>query len=121
MIQEDMALEWKFKHLFEASRSKPRIEVPVEELNVLDADVWFSPTGRAPTLRNIAHEFKRVEQVDPGCPAIIVRTIGLIDGTHRLIKALLRGERSLACVEFDMEELKALPHKVQRGFGKSLP
>ena len=110
IIAKGTRYEWKFQDLLDASKDRERHHVRIEELKILDEDVWFSGTGRRPTLRNIAREITRVEKCNSNEPAILVEPCGLVDGTHRALKAYLRGATHLLCVKLTIDELFEIPH-----------
>jgi len=110
IVDDGCRYEWRFDDLYAAAREKERKLVPIESLNILDEDLWFGRTGRKPTLRNIAGEVTRIGNSDGRLPAIIVSGLGLVDGSHRAVKAYLQGEEHLECVEFTLEELREIPH-----------
>jgi hypothetical protein len=110
IVARDARYEWKFQDLLDAAKTLEPHHVLIEELKILDEDVWFSGTGRRATLRNIAREIARVDKCNSDEPAILVDPCGLVDGTHRALKAYLRGATHLLCVRMTIDELFEIPH-----------
>ena len=110
ILHRGMRHEWLFSDLFRATKDRSITLIPIEELDILDRDIWFGRTNIQPTLRNIASEIVRIDKSDCQFPAIVVEGIGLIDGSHRAVKAYLNGDRYLKCVVIKFKELCEIPH-----------
>ena len=61
LSRDGVEYEWKFEDLFQASNTKQARDVPVEDLGVLDTDIWFNGPESKPTLRNIAEKIIEIE------------------------------------------------------------
>lgn len=90
---------WYTDRLWKLARELPEFEVEVESLQELDRDCWFG-TGRTPTIREVARHCKRINEVDTEFPVILNENGGLMDGGHRLARALLEGCRMIKAVQF---------------------
>jgi hypothetical protein len=86
--------------------------------NIIDRDYWFTITDRKPTLRVLAEEYLRTIGTDTDCPLTVL--VGmfmpdgantprggqvLLDGTHRLLKCLITGRKTVSVVEVTAGEL----------------
>lgn len=80
---------WYTDRLWKQARDLPEFEVQVESLQELDRDCWFG-TGRTPTIREVAAHCRRINNENGG----------LMDGGHRLARALLEGRKTIKAVQF---------------------
>ena len=74
-------------------------EIEVESIAELDQDCWYEP-DRIPTLRSVADHCRRINEADLSIPVILNEDGSLMDGGHRLCKALLLGNKTLRAVRF---------------------
>lgn len=111
LIENGRCHGWWLEDLFAAASGKAYRQATLEELEILDTDIWFRGTDSRPTVKNMIAEFRRIERADCSFPVLVVTSIGLIDGSHRVAKAYLRGLTCLPCVELSLDELWAVPHE----------
>ena len=90
---------WFTERLWALARELPEFDIEVERFQELDQDCWFG-RGRAPTIREVAAHCKRINQVDTGFPVVIIENGRLMDGGHRLARALLEGTKTIKAVQF---------------------
>ena len=72
----------------------------VEGFDELDVDCWFRGDP-APTIRQVAGHCRRINEVDTTLPVIINANGRLMDGGHRLARALLDGRKTILAVQFE--------------------
>ena len=79
---------WSVPRLFELSKSLPVMIVPIDHLNIYHKynDV---------TLRQMVMHMKAVNDADLRYPIILDEDGDIMDGRHRLMKALLLGDISI--------------------------
>ena len=85
---------WSVPRLFELARSLPVMDVPLDHLSV-----YY--TYEKLTLRELVMHMRAVNDADLGQPIILDEDGELMDGRHRLMKAMLNGEPSIKVVRFD--------------------
>lgn len=85
---------WSVPRLFELSRDLPVMEVPLNHLSL-----WY--TYEKLTLREMVMHMKAVQDVDLTKPIILDEDGELMDGRHRLMKAMLLGNETIKAVRFD--------------------
>lgn len=90
---------WYTERLWKLARELPEFEIEVESLQELDRDCWFG-TGRVPTIREVAAHCRRINEVNTEFPVILNEKGGLMDGGHRLARALLEGSKTIKAVQF---------------------
>ena len=85
---------WSVPRLFELARKLPVMDVPLNHLSL-----YY--TYEKLTLREMVMHMKAVNDADLGKPIILDEDGELMDGRHRLMKAMLNGADSIKAVRFD--------------------
>lgn len=70
----------------------------------LDEPYWYDAEGDVPTGRSIAQHIKLMQEADLAYPIIVDPDGRLMDGMHRVVKALVEGRDSI-----EAYRLKTLP------------
>ena len=92
---------WDVDRLIELSRDLPVKHIEVSSISQLDTAYW-SPT-RALTVRQIAEHLRLVRDVDPSYPIILAADGRVMDGMHRVIRALIDGRTTITVVQFETQ------------------
>jgi hypothetical protein len=93
---------WTMPTIWAAAQGKPTISVAIDALNILDAVVWFGgPKNVEPTIRRVAERARDIFSADLRYPIIMTRSGDVLDGAHRIAKAYLQGEWTIAAVVID--------------------
>jgi hypothetical protein len=95
---------WDVERLWELARSLKPFDVSIEDLFEIDRDCWFCDVKPA-TIRNVALHAKRIYEADLSYPIILNADGALMDGGHRIAKALLLGMTSISAVRFEQMPL----------------
>lgn len=85
---------WSVPRLFELARELPTMSVPLDHLSL-----YY--TYERLTLRQMVMHMKAVNDADLSKPIILDEDGELMDGRHRLMKAMLMGEKTILAVRFD--------------------
>lgn len=85
---------WSVPRLFELARHLPVMSVPLNHLSLFY-------TYEKLTLREMVMHMQAVNAADLSRPIILDEDGELMDGRHRLMKAMLLGEESVLAVRFD--------------------
>jgi hypothetical protein len=85
---------WCVSRLFELARNLPVMEVPLDHLRV-------HYTYENLTLRQMVMHFNAVNAADLKWPIILDEDGELMDGRHRIMKAMLLGKKTIKAVRFD--------------------
>jgi hypothetical protein len=93
---------WDVDNLIEASAGLPVEEVPLERIHDVDTDYWFV-FGPAPTVRRIIEHVRLIEEVDVSHPIILGSDGRVMDGMHRVARAILDGRSTVRAVRFVTE------------------
>ena len=91
-------LAWDVRKLIayaQALQLQPRL-VPLSAIAELDQRYRFSEPGDEPTPRAIAQHMRLVEAADTAYPILLDAEGRLMDGMHRIVKAVLAGHSHIA-------------------------
>ena len=98
-------LVWYSESLWRLAAELPVHDVPIDSVkawtgvSALDEDCWFVG-ARLPTLREVARHCRRINAVSFEHPIILNDDGTLMDGGHRLCKALMEGRDTINAVRF---------------------
>jgi hypothetical protein len=92
-------LAWDVHRLVELSRDLDRETVPLSSIRELDESYW-SNEGPRMTCRQVVDHARLMQDADPGFPVILSSDGRVMDGMHRICKALLLGEDRVEAVRF---------------------
>mgnify|MGYP000002863690 CR=1 FL=1 len=84
---------WDVSRLIDLAKELPVMDIPMVHLN-------FDHVCRELTLREMVGHIKSVLNADLSYPIILDEDGGIMDGRHRIMKALMDGERSIKAVRF---------------------
>lgn len=85
---------WSVARLFELSRDLPVIEIPLDHLYT-----YYKYENL--TLRDFVMHMKAVNAADLDKPIILDEDGEIMDGRHRLMKAMLNGLQTIKAVRFE--------------------
>lgn len=85
---------WSVPRLFELAKDLPVMNIPLDHLNI-----YHKYEGI--TLRDMVMHMRAVEGADLDYPIILDEDGDLMDGRHRLMKALLTGAKTIKAVRFE--------------------
>jgi hypothetical protein len=94
---------WDVDHLVELSRALPVQEIDIASLADVDSVYWIGADGSAPTVRILVSHMKLVEKVDLSYPIILGADGRVMDGMHRVAKALLEECATVSAVRFKVQ------------------
>lgn len=90
---------WDVDRLIELSRDLPEYEIPLDAIADVDTDYWFNGTD-TPTVRRMVEHMQWVRDVDTSYPIILGADGRVMDGMHRIVRALLDGRSTISAVQF---------------------
>jgi hypothetical protein len=85
---------WSIARLIELSKNLPVMDIPLDHLSV-----YYKYDGL--NLREMVMHMKAVDAADLDHPIILDEDGELMDGRHRLMKAMFKGEETIKAVRFD--------------------
>jgi hypothetical protein len=92
-------LAWDIHRLVELSRGLPREWVPLNHIRELDESFWANE-GPNMTCRQVVEHARLMEECDLAFPVILSSDGHVMDGMHRVCKALLLGLDRIQAVRF---------------------
>lgn len=84
---------WRCTRLFQLAKDLPVMEIPLDHLNVY-------ATWERLTLREMVMHMKAVQDADLDYPIILDEDGEVMDGRHRIMKAILNGLPTIKAVRF---------------------
>ncbi|MGV3660099.1 MAG: hypothetical protein ACO1TE_07935 [Prosthecobacter sp.] len=92
-------LAWDVDRLIALTKHLPPHQVPLTAIKELDEPFWFS-CGEVPTCRSVADHARLMEAADLRFPVILSSDGRVMDGMHRVTKALALGHATIDAVQF---------------------
>ena len=93
---------WRMSTIWSAAAGKPATPVVVESLKILDEVAWFGgPKNVQPTVRRVAAHARDISRADLSYPIIMTKSGDVLDGAHRIAKAVLIGQHLVMAVILD--------------------
>jgi hypothetical protein len=99
-IVDGKRLLWRTERLWRLAAGLQPFDVDIESITELDMNCWF--IERSPTLRAVAQHAERIARADLDQPIILNADGSLMDGGHRICRALLEGRSRIRAVRFAM-------------------
>jgi hypothetical protein len=96
----DGVLAWDVDRLVALSANFPRVSVPLAAIRELDEPFWFSGGPAEATCRAIAEHARLIQEADLSFPIILSSDNRVMDGMHRVAKALSLGLATIEAVRF---------------------
>jgi hypothetical protein len=91
---------WNVHRLVELSRTLVRERVPLSAIRELDEPYWASDRAQQMTCRDIVEHARLILDCDLRYPVILSSDGRVMDGMHRISKALLEGLNDIEAVRF---------------------
>jgi hypothetical protein len=88
---------WDVDRLIVLSRDLPVERVAVNSIREVDTEYWFDGSAEIPTVRKVVEHARLISQVDT---SILGYDGRVMDGMHRIARALLEGRTEIAAVRF---------------------
>lgn len=94
---------WDVDRLVELSRDLPVREVRLASIWEIDTAYWYELGSQTPTVRNVVEHVRLIGETDPSYPIILAADGRVMDGMHRIARALLEGRESIPAVQFEIQ------------------
>jgi hypothetical protein len=91
---------WDVDRLVALTENFPRFQVPLTAIRELDEPYWFSDGSGDATCRAVLEHAHFIAEAELGFPIILSSDGRVMDGMHRVGKALLTGLASIEAVQF---------------------
>ena len=93
---------WDVERLVALSKGLPVEEVALETIADVDSDYWFNP-GPEPSVRRVIEHMRLVRDVDLSYPIVLGVDGRVMDGMHRIARAILDGHSTIRAVQFTVQ------------------
>lgn len=103
MPDEDGQKAWDVRRLIELSADLPVEEVPLADIAEIDQVYWFDRDHFRPTVRSVVEHMALIEATDLAHPIILGMDGRVMDGMHRVAKALVEGRTTIAAKRFPVD------------------
>jgi hypothetical protein len=94
-------LAWDVDRLVRLSHDLPRKQVPLSSIRELD-EVWHSEDGPI-TWRAVVEHMTLIDEADLSFPIILAADGAVMDGRHRVARAMREGHNDITAVQFDSD------------------
>jgi len=84
---------WHIQTVWRAALDLPVEEVPIATIREVDEDCWYD--GRPATVRSVVDHARRIVDADLSLPVILASDGQVLDGMHRIAKAVFNGQSSV--------------------------
>jgi len=91
-------LAWDVDRVIRLTSEQEPIDLPLENIRELDEAFWFSGDSGPPTCRRVAEHALLINQTSLDHPIVIDPEGRVMDGMHRVCKALIRGLKTIKAV-----------------------
>lgn len=96
-------IAWDVDRLVLLTKDFPRIRVPLEAIREIDEPHWFSGGAQDATCRAVMEHARMINEADLDFPIILSSDGRVMDGMHRVLRALLNGLQSIEAVRFERD------------------
>lgn len=91
---------WDVGRLISLSRGLPVHPVAVDSVGEIDTVYWFDSSTAAPTVRAVVEHARLMLDADLSFPVILGPDGRVMDGMHRIARAMLEGKAEVSAVRF---------------------
>ncbi|SFJ48582.1 hypothetical protein SAMN02799624_04680 [Paenibacillus sp. UNC496MF] len=101
---------WDVEKLWALSKDLPVRRIKLESIRELDQDCWFADSGSrpVPTIRNVAFHCARIIGANMAYPVLLCAEGRLIDGGHRIARALIEEKSEIDAVYMTLPPADAI-------------
>jgi hypothetical protein len=92
---------WDVDHLITLAAGLTIKDVPLDSIWEVDSVYWFNDGDEIPTVRSVIAHMRLVDAVDLSHPIILGADGRVMDGMHRVARAILKGHETIRAVQFE--------------------
>lgn len=94
---------WDVDRLVILTKNFERQRVKLDSIREIDENFWFGDKNDIPTCRAIVEHVRLIAETDLSYPIILSADGRVMDGMHRVAKALLKGQEMIEAVQFSQD------------------
>lgn len=91
---------WDVHRLIELAAELPTRDVALADIREIDENYWYAPEDPPPTCRSVLGHAELILRADLRYPVILASDGSVMDGMHRILKALMDGRDVIRAVQF---------------------
>ena len=91
---------WDVDRVVLLTKDLPRVEIPLAAIRELDEPIWFDASDSPPACRTVIEHARLIKADDLSYPVILSAEGRVMDGMHRVAKALKAGHLDIEAVQF---------------------
>ncbi|MEM7139816.1 MAG: hypothetical protein AAF548_02215 [Actinomycetota bacterium] len=103
MPDDDGRKAWDVHRLIELSAELPIEQVPLADIGEVDTVYWFDADHHRPTVRAVIEHAQLISDTDLSYPIILGEDGRVMDGMHRVCKALIEERSTIAARRFPVD------------------
>ena len=92
---------WDIDKLVEKSKNLPEIWVNLEDLKEVNENYWYQNEKTVPSCKSLVEHMKLINEASLDYPILLSSDGRVMDGMHRVAKALLQGETKIKAKKFE--------------------
>jgi len=96
-------MAWDVDRLLKLSRDFSRVWVALDSISELDQVYWLDDDEERPTCRKVLQHVRLIGEADLAYPIVLSADGRVMDGMHRVAKALLEGRDTIEAVRFETD------------------
>jgi hypothetical protein len=96
-------LAWEVDRLISLAKGLARRRVALSEIRELEEVYWFDGETERPTCRKVLEHIRLIDEADLSFPIILGADGRVMDGMHRVAKAVLQGRQDIEAVQFSSD------------------
>ena len=100
---EQGLMAWDVDRLIELSQALPVSSVALDSIREIDEIYWFNDDEQKPTCRNLVLHMRLIDECDLSYPIILGADERVMDGMHRVAKALMEGRLEIEARRFEQD------------------
>jgi hypothetical protein len=93
---------WDIDRLIDIAHDIPVTEMQLADIAEIDEPYWFQNDDDVPSCRAIVAHLRLIDSVDLSTPIIVSSEGRLMDGMHRVAKALMEGREVIMAKRFSI-------------------
>jgi len=114
-------LAWEIHKLIRLTEGLEAEEVELAAIGELDEPYWYASEGDSPTCRSIADHMRLIMAADLSWPILICPAGRVMDGMHRVVKAMLEGRSTIKAFRLSVLPAPDYGKRVAQAHGLGLP
>lgn len=87
---------WNVIALLKAAQHLPVLQVPLSDISEIDEPYWYELGDNQPTCRSVMEHARQIEAADLKWPILLCADGRVMDGMHRVLKAVMLGHSHIA-------------------------